>query len=40
VTGVLFFGVIVSIIVVFDVLVAAFGVDTRPDFGGGQTILS
>ena len=38
-SGVLFFGVVVSIIVVFDVLVAAFGVDSRPEFGGGHTIL-
>ena len=39
-TGLLVLGVIASIIVVFDMFVAAFGVDTRPDFGGGHSILS
>jgi hypothetical protein len=33
VSGVLVLGLIVAIIVVFDMLVAAFGTDTRPDFG-------
>ena len=32
-------GLFVSIIATFDVLVAVFGADTRPDFGTGHTIL-
>jgi hypothetical protein len=32
VSGILVLGAIVAIIVVFDVLVAAFGIDSRTDF--------
>lgn len=31
-SGILVLGLIVGIIVVFDLLVAAFGTDSRPDF--------
>ena len=39
-SGLLVLGVIGLMIVVFDMLVAAFGTDSRPELGGGHTILS
>ncbi|HEX7950885.1 MAG TPA: hypothetical protein VF494_11090 [Candidatus Limnocylindrales bacterium] len=39
-SGVLVFGLIVGIIVVFDILVAAFGTDSRYDFSERFGVLS
>jgi hypothetical protein len=39
-SGVLVLGIVVSMIVVLDLLVTAFGADTRPELGCGHTILS
>ena len=39
-SGVLAFGIVTAIIVVFDMIVTAFGADSRPDFSnGGHTVL-
>ena len=39
-SGVLVFGLIVGMIIVFDALVVAFGVDSRPDFSERFGVLS
>jgi hypothetical protein len=39
-SGVLVLGIIVAIITALDILAATFGVDTRPDFGLGHSVLS
>jgi hypothetical protein len=40
VSGVLALGIVIGIIVVFDLLVAAFGTDSRPDFSPRFGVLS